>query len=612
MKRMILISSLLFAFLLAGPLAQAEPSLDDLKIGFEAIQEWQIDLARETAQKLYEADPNDPLVLALVASVKLQTSDYEGASHFFQRAKAAGAPEIVLADAQLAEATKVATKGYVESVSPNFIVRHEPGKDAVLVPYALETLEATLDRVGKLLGFKPQSRIVVEFYPSAATLAAVSSLTEEEISNSGTIALCKWNRLMVTTPRAIVFGYRWRDTLSHELVHLLISGASKNTVPIWLHEGIAKFAETAWRDVPGLSLSVEAQERLKAAAIKKTLIPFAKMHPSMAKLKTQEESSLAFSEVFTFIEFLVEKKGWEGMRELLSKLSEGMTMEAAVKRVHGKEFAKLTKVWKAGLPKRVIKKEGRAIGQERKLVIKKRSNTPDDKLQGLTKKSRRFARAADLLYARGRLVAARKELEKAYAITKSPLLSAKIANMALASGDLEAAEKASRKAIEGIPDLPGPNLTLAEVLIRQDKAQEAGDVIDAAVDINPFDPRVHSLKLAVLGPEGDKEETSNAQLALAILNQDNRIRKPDLGVGGLISIQAEPFSRVFIVREEEHGPQTYATGLVTPTSSLVIRPGTVKIKLVPPTGTASFHEVQITATPESGKIQKIDLNEQGS
>jgi tetratricopeptide (TPR) repeat protein len=210
------------------------------------------------------------------------------------------------------------------------------------------------------------------------------------------------------------------------------------------------------------------------------------------------------------------------------------------------------------------------------------------------------------------LVAARKELEKAYAITKSPLLSAKIANMALASGDLEAAEKASRKAIEGIPDLPGPNLTLAEVLIRQDKAQEAGDVIDAAVDINPFDPRVHSLKLAVLGPEGDKEETSNAQLALAILNQDNRIRKPDLGVGGLISIQAEPFSRVFIVREEEHGPQTYATGLVTPTSSLVIRPGTVKIKLVPPTGTASFHEVQITATPESGKIQKIDLNEQGS
>jgi hypothetical protein len=96
------------------------------------------------------------------------------------------------------------------------------------------------------------------------------------------------------------------------------------------------------------------------------------------------------------------------------------------------------------------------------------------------------------------------------------------------------------------------------------------------------------------------------------LNQENRSRSPDLGIGGLIQIEAEPFSRVFIIREEDYGPQTYATGLVTPTSTLVVRPGTVKIKLVPPTGPASVHEVQITATPESGKIQKIDLNEQGS
>ena len=612
MKRLILLSTLFLVFVIGAPRSHAEPSLDELKIGFEAIREWQIDLAREKAQNLYEQYPDHPLVLALVASVKLQSSDYEGATDFFQRARAAGAPEIVLGDATLAEAAKVATKGYVESVSANFIVRHEPGKDAVLIPYAIETLEATLKQVGELLGFKPKSRIIVEFYPSAATLAAVSSLTEEEISNSGTIALCKWNRLMVTTPRAIVFGYRWRDTLSHELVHLLISGASKNTVPIWLHEGIAKFAETAWRDAPGLALSVEAQERLKEAAINKELIPFAKMHPSMAKLKTQEESSLAFSEVFTFIEFLVEKKGWEGMRGLLTKLSEDMTMEAAIKSVHGKQFKTLTKAWKTGLPKRVIKKEGRAVGKGRKLVIKKRSNTPDDKLQGLTKKSRRFARAADLLYARGRLVAARRELEKAFAITKSPLLSAKIANMALASGDLEDAEKAARKAIEGIPDLPGPNLTLAEVLVRQDRAKDAKEVIEAAVSINPFDPRVHSLKLAVLGPNGDKKETADAQMALAILNQENRSRNPDLGIGGLVEIEAEPFSRVFIVREEDYGPRTYATGLVTPTSPLVIRPGTVKIKLVPPRGPASFHEIRIVPTPESGTIQKIDLNEQGS
>jgi tetratricopeptide (TPR) repeat protein len=602
------------ALLLALPLqtALAEPSLDDIKVGYEAIHEWQIDLARETAQRLYKKDPNDPLVLALVAQVKLQTSDYAGSVLFFQRAKMAGAPEIVLLDAPLAEAAKVATKGYVETVSPNFIIRHEPGKDAVLIPYALQTLEATLKRVGELLGYRPHSRIIVEVYPTAATLAAVSTLTEEEISNSGTIALCKWNRLMITTPRAIVFGYQWRDTLSHELVHLLISGASKNTVPIWLHEGIAKFAETAWRAEPGLALSVQAQERLKKAAKEKTLIPFAKMHPSMAKLKTQEESSLAFSEVFTFIEFLVEKKSWAGMRGLLGSLAQGKTMEQSIEAVFEESFENLTKRWKSQLPKRKIQRAGRAVGKERKLVIKKRNNTPDDKLQGLSKKARKFARAADLLYARGRLVAAQRELEKAYAVTQSPLLSAKLARIALAAGDLSGAEKAARKAIAGVPDLPGPNLTLAEVLIRQERPQEATEVIETAMSINPFDPRVHSLKLAVLGPQGDKEAAANAQYALAVLNQGRRFRGSDFGVGGLIEIEALPFSRVFIVRETDYGKQTLSTGLITPTSSLVIRPGAVQIKLVGPKGKPTLHEVQIMSVPQNGDAQKIIINDQGS
>jgi len=609
------VASLAGVFLLAflgSSTGYAEPSLDELKTGFESIQEWDIDQARTVAERLYQKDPNHPLVLALVAQVKLQMSDYAGSTYFFEKAEAAGAPPIVLVDAPLAQAAHVATKNYIETKSENFIIRHEPGKDAVLVPYAIETLEATMATVGALLNYRPQSRIVVEFYPNAATLAAVSTLTEEEIANSGTIALCKWNRLMVTTPRAIVFGYQWRDTLSHELVHLLISGASKNTVPIWLHEGIAKYAETAWRAQPGLALSVEAQRRLKTAAKKGTLIPFAKMHPSMAKLKTQEESSLAFSEVFTFIEFLVEQKDWVGIRSLLTTLSTGKTMETSIEEVYGQAFTKLTAAWKKQLPKREIRRDGRAIGKERKLVIKKRSNTPDDKLHGLSKRARRFARAADLLYARGRLVAAQRELEKAYRTTKSPLLSAKLANVALAAGDLKGAEHAARKAIEGVPDLPGPNLTLAEVLVRQDRGLEARESIETAININPFDPRIHSLKLAILGPQGDEDELRKAQEALFVLNQSERLRAPDFGVGGLVQIEAMPFARIFIIREGDYGKRVLATGMMTPSAPLVLRPGPIQIQLLPARGEAVTYDVQITKISANKDPQIINLNNQGS
>ena len=42
-------------------------------------------------------------------------------------------------------------------------------------------------------------------------------------------------------------GYDWLDTVSHEYVHLVVSRKSRNTVPIWMHEGLAKYLESRWR-----------------------------------------------------------------------------------------------------------------------------------------------------------------------------------------------------------------------------------------------------------------------------------------------------------------------------------------------------------------------------
>jgi hypothetical protein len=44
-----------------------------------------------------------------------------------------------------------------------------------------------------------------------------------------------------------VHGYPWLDTLAHEYTHFIVSRVSHNTVPIWFHEGLAKFEERRWR-----------------------------------------------------------------------------------------------------------------------------------------------------------------------------------------------------------------------------------------------------------------------------------------------------------------------------------------------------------------------------
>lgn len=600
-----LLTPLLFTLLATPALAEAPGAehLARIDEGYGLVYAWQVDEARERAIEALAERPDDPTTLALVGLVKMHMSDYAGAVALMREAEQAGLPKQMLAELTHAEAARVATDGYQEAISEHFVIRYIPGRDEILVPYAIETLEAARTRIGDLLGWKPKGRVALELYPSAKTLARVSSLTPEDIENSGTIALCRWNRLMATTPRAVVFGYSWRDTLAHELTHLIIGGASKNTVPIWLHEGIAKFAETAWRAEPGLGISVEQQEKLREAAKKNKLIPFEKMHPSMAKLPTQEQTSLAFSEVFTFIEFLVERKGWEGMREVLRRMADGKSDAEAIEAVHGLSLAALERRWKKALLTRPIRRPEGPVKGQRKLVIKDHADTPDDALHGVDEEARRYARAADLLYARGRMKAAQKELQKAYDVSGSPLISAKLAMVALANGDHRAAEKAARAAMSGAPSLAGPNVTLAEVLVRVGKPEAAEEPLARAIDINPFDPRIHQLTLAVLGEDGDPVRKAQATKALALMT-GRASGKPDkLGKGGLFEIAGPPFSRVYV--RKPGSVEWTATGMVTPTVGISAKPGVYELMLLPPRGEATLHTIEVRPTGEDGAAQII-------
>ena len=609
-----LVSSLAFCWSEAAAQSSIadEAGLEEVLIGFKAIRDWQYDEAQSVAEALMHSRPNDPLVAALVGTVKLHLGDYQGAVSDLRAARDAGVPDVLLAEYAAAESARVATDGYAETISEHFILRYRPGKDELLVPYALDTLRKAYDQIGELLGWRPKGRVVVEFYPAASTLAKVSSLTDDDIRNSGTIALCRWNRLMVTTPRGVMFGYSWRDTLAHELVHLLIGGASKNTVPIWLHEGIAKYAETAWRAEPGLGLSEDQQLRLREAALKNKLIPFERMHPSMAKLPTQEESSLAFAEVFTFIEYLVAKKGWAGIRKVLAHMRDGDNDERAIAKVYGKPLKTLAKQWMKTLKTRPIRgTAGRGAAKDRKLVIKESGDVPDDKLHGVSKQGRRFARAADLLYARGRTTAAQKELQKAYDATKSPLISAKLAVLALNNGDLKAAEAAALNALGGTADMAGPNITLAEVLLRTGRKDKAWLPLERAIDINPFDPRIHSISLALLGEDGDPDKKAQAARALTLISAQKTPRRPRLGKGGLIQVDGPPFRRVFLRPEGSSGPAV-PTAFVTPTPPFGVKPGRYQLELVPSSGPKIIQTIQVQPAAADGSPQPVTPPEDGS
>jgi hypothetical protein len=134
--------------------------------------------------------------------------------------------------------------------SEHFVFLYPKGKDAVLAPYALEALEAQRAALEKDLGHAPPGKVRVEVVNDAAELARVSTLSQKEIDQTGTIAICKFNKLMVTSPKALLRGYDWLDTLAHEYTHLVVTQTGHNSVPIWLQEPWPSTSSPAGADRP--------------------------------------------------------------------------------------------------------------------------------------------------------------------------------------------------------------------------------------------------------------------------------------------------------------------------------------------------------------------------
>src|SRR5205814_631210 len=102
----------------------------------------------------------------------------------------------------------------------------------------------------------------------------------------------------------------------------------------------AKLEERRWREPFGGALP-PVMEHLLASGLKENhLIPFSAMHPSMAKLPSQEDAGLAFAEVTTAIQYLTEGRGPAALRKVIGALRDGSDLDRAVAAATGVGFAK--------------------------------------------------------------------------------------------------------------------------------------------------------------------------------------------------------------------------------------------------------------------------------
>jgi hypothetical protein len=344
MRRALAIAASL-ACLLAVPSATGHPESMRPQDIADAITE--LDVAR--AQRLLDEVPQDSASLAFErARLAIYQGDCDSASAILSAPTYASTKEGASLG-QLARRCSETTAAsvVVQDDAQGVWIRLQDEGDQALVPYLTAVAVSARNALLRDLGVDLPRPLRLEIVRDVFSLASLSGLPVEAAETTGTIAVARWGRVVIVTPRATVHGYPWEDTLAHEIAHLAITRASGDRAPLWLQEGLAKREETRWRP-PRPFDENPYDEVARTALLSGQSVGIENLGPSIAMLPSADAARIAYAEVASFMSYWVAENGEAALRLLLADLRGigGSDSNAAMRSVTGYELAVWQRFWR--------------------------------------------------------------------------------------------------------------------------------------------------------------------------------------------------------------------------------------------------------------------------
>lgn len=391
-----------------------------------------LDLAKK---ELQQGDANDPVIQRERGRLQLYEADCDGAVLSLASALAAGPDEDTEGMLDIARGCSRVTAAIIgdDVTTSDLVVRYQDEADRALTPLITESVENARKTLTRDLGVtwpKPTRVIVVR---DLLSLAAMTGLPYESAQTTGTVAIAKWGRVTLLSPRASHHGYPWRDTLTHELTHLAVTRLTNDRAPLWLQEGLAKREEVRWRE-PGPYDDRPSPDAIARRGMDKKLdLGLDELGPSIAMLPSAQAAMVAFAEVTSFVRYYAKVAGDEAIKKLLSELRANQKIDAALVEASGMDLKAWDQKWRA---------EIMALPSEQVLGLDNFASDPKANTS-----ARERIRVAELLFGRGHTAEAQREID--------PLAGSK-----LVAHDPTFAYLAARVLEKG--DLPGARAKVAD------------------------------------------------------------------------------------------------------------------------------------------------------
>lgn len=230
-------------------------------------------------------------------------------------------------------------------------VRLQDDADRALLPFLFEVAARSRDAVEGKLGVHLPRPLRIDLVRDLFSLSAVSGLPLKAAETTGTLAVARWGRVIMLSPRALPLGFPWQDTMAHEITHLLVTRATRDHAPLWLQEGTAKRFESTWREERPFDDPGWAEHLARRALLEGRSVGLDRLGASIAMLPTPEAASIAFAEVTCFLQYLVKEAGEPALRLLLIDLKGvgDKNPDRALLSVTGYTLSEWSRRWQAWL-----------------------------------------------------------------------------------------------------------------------------------------------------------------------------------------------------------------------------------------------------------------------
>ncbi|HEY4120977.1 MAG TPA: hypothetical protein VGM56_24105 [Byssovorax sp.] len=440
----------------------------------DAITELDVTAGRRI---LEGASSTDGLLSIEQGRLALYAGDYDGAARILGRADLAATAEgAELGDVARGAARSMSAALVLDDAASGVTIRLQDDADRALAPLLALTASRVREQLVKDLGVELPRPLHVDVVRDQFSLAAMTGLPEQAAQTTGTVAIAKWGRVTMVSPRATYRGYPWLDTLAHEMTHLALSRGTRDKAPLWLQEGVAKREETRWRDVEPLD-DVPAVDAIAAAGIEKGLgRSLDKLGPSIAMLPTAEQAQVAFAEVQSFVRYYIKEQGDDALVKLVAaiKANDGPNgLEESIKALSGLDFVGWDKKWRAHIT---------GAGRDLPPDLAPGADVPH------AREVARRVRLGELLHGRGHDVGAAIEFEKAHATVAFDASIRAYLGEALLANDERDKAAALFATPEELHGKQGRWWSLRAMLAAE--GDEAERAIRMAVELDPLDPHV--------------------------------------------------------------------------------------------------------------------------